>query len=322
MAKLAASRAKGARTSASTRPAVEPSAVEIAGVPITHPERVLWEEQGVTKRELAEYYVSVADRILPHLVDRPLTLVRCPAGARKTCFFQKHAWAGLSDFIHRQSLGEGEADVLSVRDIRGVVALAQAGVLEIHPWGARLGDLDRPDRVVFDFDPGEGVAWPALVAAAREMRERLDALGLDNFVKSTGGKGLHVVVPLTPEASWDAAKRFTKALSDAMVADAPERYTTTSVKTERKDKIFIDYLRNTRGATAVAPYSTRARPAAPVSVPLAWDELSDEPASNRFTVETLPGHLQARSDPWAAFLTVKQTLPDGPKRRRSRAKAG
>ncbi|HEX2554960.1 MAG TPA: DNA ligase D [Microvirga sp.] len=322
MAKLATSRAKRARTSAATRATGEPAAVEIAGVPVTHPERVLWEEQGVTKRELAEYYVAVADRILPHVVGRPLTLVRCPAGAKKTCFFQKHAWAGLSGFIHRQSLGESEADVLSVRDIRGVVAFAQAGVLEIHPWGARLSDLDRPDRVVFDFDPGEGVAWSAVVAAAREMRERLDALKLQNFVKTTGGKGLHVVVPLTPEAGWDQAKRFSKALSDAMVADAPERYTTTSVKSEREGKIFIDYLRNTRGATAVAPYSTRARPGAPVSVPLAWDELSDDAAQTRFTVETLPRRLAAGPDPWAGFFAVEQTLPAAPTRRRRPKKPG
>ena len=321
MAKLASPRAKRARTSAATRSAAEPPAVEIAGVPVTHPERVLWEEQGVTKRELAEYYVAVADWILPHLVERPLTLVRCPAGARKACFFQKHAWAGLSDFIRRQSLGEGAEDVLSVQTIQGVVALAQAGVLEIHPWGARLGDPDRPDRVVFDFDPGEGVAWPALVAAAREMRERLDALRLRSFVKTTGGKGLHVVVPLAPDRGWDEAKRFSKALSDAMVADAPERYTTSAVKSERGAKIFIDYLRNTRGATAVAPYSTRARPGAPVSAPLAWDELSDDAAANRFTVETLPARLAAGSDPWAGFLSVEQTLPGPPKRRRPRETA-
>ncbi len=322
MAKLAASRAKRARTPTTARTEVgeERAAVEIAGVPITHPERVLWEEQGITKQELAEYYVSVADWILPHVVDRPLTLVRCPAGAKKTCFFQKHAWAGLSDFIIRRSPGEGEDDVLAVRDIQGVVALAQAGVLEIHPWGARLDDVERPDRVIFDFDPGEGVAWPAVVAAAREMHERLDALHLRNFVKTTGGKGLHVVVPLVPQAGWDEAKRFTKALSDTMVADAPERYTTTAVKSERGGRIFIDYLRNTRGATAVAPYSTRARPGAPVSVPLSWDQLSEAVPSNHFTVESLPGRLKGRDDPWTEFWSVKQTLPELPKPRRARTK--
>lgn len=318
MAKPAASpRAKRAPAKAPARRGRAASradeAVEIAGIRISHPNRVLWEEQGVTKRELAEYYVAVAERILPHVADRPLTLVRCPAGTRKTCFFQKHAWAGLSDFIARRSLGEGGEDVLAVHDVQGVVALAQAGVLEIHPWGARLGSADRPDRVIFDFDPGEGVAWSALVAAAREMRERLDGRGLRSFVKTTGGKGLHVVVPLAPQAGWDEAKAFAKALSDAMVADAPDRYTTTAVKSERGGKIFIDYLRNTRGATAVAPYSTRARPGAPVSVPLAWDELSDDAASNRFTVETLQGRLaRLKADPWDGFWSVEQTLPEPP----------
>jgi bifunctional non-homologous end joining protein LigD len=290
----------------------EPEAIEIAGVRLTSPHRVLWDEQDVTKQELAEFYVDIADRLLPYIVGRPLTLVRCPAGSEKTCFFQKHPWAGLSEHIERLTLRhEGKDDnVLLVRDIQGVVGLVQAGVLEIHPWGARIEDVDRPDQIIFDFDPGEGVGWPQIIAGARAIRERLDALKLRSFVKTTGGKGLHVVAPLTPGAGWDEAKAFTHALADAMVADEPERYTTASLKAEREGRIFIDYLRNTRGATAVAPYSTRARQGAPVSTPLAWDELSPDMPSNQYTVANLRERLKGLEDPWADFFKVRQRLPD------------
>ena len=262
----------------------------------------------------------MADWILPHLSGRPLTLVRCPGGSKKTCFFQKHAWAGLSDFIVRQTLRDsGKAEeVLFVRDIQGVVALAQAGVLEMHPWGATVERPDAPDRVIFDFDPGEGVAWADVITGAREVRDRLDRLNLTSFVKTTGGKGLHVVVPLTATASWDEAKSFTEALADAMVADSPERYTTSSAKGERGGRIFIDYLRNTRGATAVAPYSTRARPGAPVSTPLSWDELSGEMPSNHFTLATVVERVRGVEDPWADFHRTKQSLPK-PQGRRKRS---
>jgi bifunctional non-homologous end joining protein LigD len=272
---------------------------------------VLWDEQDVTKQELAAFYVDIADWLLPYVVGRPLTLVRCPAGSEKSCFFQKHPWAGLSEHIDRLTLrhdGKDEA-VLLVQDIQGVVGLVQAGVLEIHPWGARIDNVEHPDQVIFDFDPGEGVGWPEVIAGARSIRQQLDALQLKSFVKTTGGKGLHVVVPLTPGADWDEAKAFTRALSDAMVVDEPERYTTASLKAEREGRIFIDYLRNTRGATAVAPYSTRARKGAPVSTPLAWDELSPDVPSNHYTVANLCERLKGIEDPWADFFKVRQRLP-------------
>ena len=286
--------------------------VEVAGVPLTHPDRILWEEQGVTKQGLAEYYEAVADWILPHVVHRPLALVRCPSGSQKGCFFQKHSWAGLSDFIRRETVRDegGEEEVLLVEDTRGVIALVQAGVLEIHPWGARIDDVEHPDRIVMDLDPGEGVAWPAVIEGARELRERLKALELESFVKTTGGKGLHVVLPIAPAADWKTVKAFAKDLADAMERDNPQTYVATSVKKARTGRIYVDYLRNGRGATAVAAYSTRARPGAPVSTPLAWDELSPAVKPNHFNVSNVPARLERlRNDPWAEVFQIKQTLP-------------
>ena len=302
------SRPKAARMSSSG-----PSAV--AGVSLTHPDRILWEDQGITKQGLAEFYVEIADWLLPHIANRPLSLVRCPSGAEKGCFFQKHAWAGLQDTVKREMVRDekGEEEVLFVRDIKGVIALVQAGVLEIHPWGSTIKDVERPDRIIFDFDPGEGVDWPTVVDGAFELRERLRALKLESFAKTTGGKGLHVVVPLKSSAGWDEVKAFTRSVAEAMAADSPALYTTTSVKRERKGRIFVDYLRNSRGQTAVAAYSTRARPGAPISTPLSWEELSPAIRSNHFTVSNLKQRLDAlRQDSWEGFAAMRQTLPKSP----------
>jgi bifunctional non-homologous end joining protein LigD len=296
---------------AGTKPAPA-GTVEVAGVTLTHPDRVLWAEQGVTKQGLAEFYVEIADWVLPHVVNRPLALVRCPSGAEKSCFFQKHSWAGLSDFILRDKVrsDDGAEEVLLVRDIKGIVALVQAGVLEIHPWGATIDKIERPDRLIFDFDPGEGTKWSDVIEGGRELRDRLKSLGLESFAKLSGGKGLHVVVPLTPKAGWDEVRNFARTLSEAMEADHGGRYLTKAAKSERAGKIFIDYLRNGRGATAVAAYSTRARVGAPVATPMAWDELSDAVKPNHFTVENLPARLDAlNKDPWTDFFKIKQSLP-------------
>lgn len=297
---------------------------EVAGVPLSNPDRVLWGDQGVTKQQLAEFYVGIADWLLPHLVNRPLTLIRCPAGAQKKCFVQRHSWAGMSPFVHRDMIPDEGADleVLTVRDIQGVVALVQSGVLEMHVWGATMADLERPDRLVFDFDPGEGVEWPRVIEGAQTVRERLKRQGLESFVKTTGGKGLHVVVPLTPSASWKEALAFTREVAEAMAADEPDRYTTTSVKQEREGKTFIDYLRNNREASAVAPYSTRGRPGAPVATPVAWDELSPDIKPSGFTVENLGRRLShLRQDPWAGIGRVDQALPDLKRAKRSSRKS-
>jgi bifunctional non-homologous end joining protein LigD len=207
--------------------------------------------------------------------------------------------------------------MLAVDDVEGLMALVQASVVEIHPWGSRTGDLERPDRIIFDLDPGEGVAWSSVMAAAFEIRDRLKSCRLKSFVKTTGGKGLHVVAPLKPQAGWDEVKDFTAAIADSMAADNPKLYVARMTKNLRRGRIFVDYFRNARGATAVAAYSTRARPDAPVSTPLAWDELSDAVRSNHYTLTNLQQRLDhIREDPWRGFFESRQELPAGRKRRR------
>jgi bifunctional non-homologous end joining protein LigD len=299
--------------------------VTVAGVKLTHPDRVLWHDQGVTKLALAEFYADIADRILPHLVDRPLSLVRCPDGQGGQCFYQKHAWRGLHPSIRRVPIRESgkTEEYLAIDDLTGLVSLVQMGVLELHPWGSRAGDLERPDRLTFDLDPGEDVRWDRVIEAARLIRGHLQGLGLESFVKTTGGKGLHVVVPLTPDADWDTAKAFTHQVALELEQAHPDRFVTTMSKKARPGRIFLDYLRNGRGATAVAAYSTRARPGAPVATPLAWDELGPSIPADRFTVSNLGRRLaHLGADPWQGFFETRQGLPAAPakpaaRRRRS-----
>jgi bifunctional non-homologous end joining protein LigD len=276
---------------------------EIAGIMLTHPDRVLWQTQGVTKRGLAEYYAGIADRILPHVVNRPLTLVRCPSGSDGVCFVQKHPWAGLHRAVRRVRSGGDEW--LAIDDVTGLVALVQMGVLELHPWGATRDDLERPDRIVFDLDPDEGVPWSNVVEGARAIHVALDDLGLRGFVKATGGKGLHVVVPIKPHVNWETAKAFARDMAARLETARPERYTTNPLKEARSGRIFLDHLRNSRGATAVAAYSTRARPGAPVAMPLAWEALGDAPAAPRYSIADLPA-----GDAWKGFFEVRQRLPE------------
>src|SRR5262249_40091019 len=222
------------------------------------------------------YYEAIADWIVPHVADRPLALLRCPEGAGKQCFYQKHAGPGVPDEVKRVRIheaGGSTATYVYVDDLPGLVALAQIGVLEVHPWGSRAGNLEHPDRLVLDLDPARGVMWPRVVAAALEVRALLADLDLIAFVKTTGGKGLHVVVPLRPEAGWDVVHGLAEAIGAEMARRAPDRYTVNPLKTARRGRIFIDYLRNVRGATAVAAYSPRAHPQAPVSTPLSWQEI-------------------------------------------------
>jgi bifunctional non-homologous end joining protein LigD len=200
--------------------------------------------------------------------------------------------------------------MLAIYDLEGLIGLVQAGVLEIHPWGATVDDLEHPDRLIFDLDPGEGVAWEAVLAAAAETRQRLKDLGLESFVKTSGGKGLHVMVPIEPELEWDRVKAFTKTITDAMAADAPDRYVATMSKQLRRGKIYVDYLRNGRGATAVAPYSTRALPGAPVSTPLQWRELSKAIRPDHFNIDNLRQRLAfLKRDPWEGYFEIRQRLP-------------
>ena len=278
----------------------------VANVPLTHPDRVYWVDVGVTKEDLAEYYVSVWDVMAPQLVDRPLAIVRCPAGTAGECFFQKHIAGNIKDSPLRHLVDAKERDVIAVEKLDDLIALVQSGALEIHTRGSRLGRLELCDRLVFDLDPGEGVPWKAIVAAAQETRARLQAEKLKSFAKLSGGKGIHVVVPIDG-ADWDTAKAFTARIAAAMAADSPQRYLAKMTKALRQGKIFIDYLRNTREATSVAAYSTRARPGAPVSVPVSWEALPRTTGANQFTVLNMKRHL--RSDAWAEIGKLRQKLP-------------
>ena len=286
--------------------------VEVAGVRLTHPDRVLYRDQAITKLGLARYYEAVADWMVPHVADRPLSLVRCPAGDRGGCFYQKHAAPGVPKQVKRVRIREGggrTASYLYVDDLPGLIALGQIGVLEVHPWGTRVERLERPDRLVLDLDPSPGVSWARIVEAAQEARALLRDLGLVSFVKTTGGKGLHVVVALRPEAGWDVLRAVGEGIAAEMTRRAPDRYTVNPLKAARRGRIFIDYLRNVRGATAVAAYSPRAKRGAPVSTPLAWAELSARTRPEAFTVETVPKRLATlRKDPWADFFSLDQAI--------------
>jgi bifunctional non-homologous end joining protein LigD len=315
-----------AKTRTETGPArPKGGALEFAGVRLTHPERVLWEGQGVTKLGLAEYYAGIADLILPYIVKRPLALVRCPSGSGGECFFQKHSFAGLTDAVEIAHIREkdGEAEAIVIHDLRGLINLVQANVLEIHPWGARIEDTEHPDMLIFDLDPGEGVEWTSVIEAAREVRERLREFGIESYVKTTGGKGLHVVSPFKPSVDWDELKNFTHGIALAMEADTPSKYISTMAKKARGGRIFVDYLRNGRGATAVAPYSSRARPGAPVSTPVGWDDLGPELTPARFNVANLGRRLAAlKSDPWGTFFSSPQPVAAAVEAAKRKAKGG
>jgi bifunctional non-homologous end joining protein LigD len=286
-----------------------PKEAQPAGVKLSHPERILWPEAGITKQGLADYYVDIADWILPHIAGRVLSLLRCPSGTSSKCFFAKHPWAGLGDLAQRVDVGEKEP-MMAIDSLAGLMSLVQAGVVEIHPWGSRANRLDQPDRLIFDLDPGEAVPWSAVVAGAGAVRDRLAARKLRSFVKTSGGKGLHVVVPIEPSASWAEAKAFAASIAQAMAGDQPDRYVATVAKRARRGRIFIDFLRNDRGSTAVAPYSTRALPQASVSTPLEWDELSEGLRSDHFTIGNVRHRLGfLKRDPWQGFFAVRQRIP-------------
>lgn len=278
-------------------------------VRLTHPDRIYWLDAGVSKLGLAEYYAEIWPWIAPYVTRRPLSLVRCPGGTGKDCFYQKHAWNGFdARNIHAGTAGEDR--YLWIDSLDGLVALAQAAVLEIHPWGSTVADPEHPDMLVFDLDPGEGLAFPDVEAAALEVRSRLADLGLASFVKTTGGKGLHVVLPVRPTVDWEKGKLFAQRFVEAMARSNPGKYLTVMAKAQRGGRIFLDYLRNGRGQTAVSAYSTRSRPGAPVSTPIGWEEIGTGILPSHFTLLNLPRRLHALgADPWADFQTVKQRLP-------------
>lgn len=299
---------------AGAAPALAPRSEKPAGrVRLTHPERLLFADPPITKQQLAAFYREIAGQLLPGLVRRPLALLRCPDGAHKDCFFQKHATAGFPDAIRRVDLREKidkRQPYLYVDDIEGVVGLAQMGVLEMHVWGATVDDVEHPDQLVLDLDPHEDVEWKRVVAAARRLRERLERLELQSFVRTSGGKGLHVVLPLDRSAGWDAVKAFAQAIAQSLAEEAPQEFLATASKKQRPGRIFIDYLRNSRGATSIASYSLRARAGAPIATPLSWAELGRLRAGNPFTYANIRQRLaRLRQDPWEAYAQLRQGLP-------------
>jgi bifunctional non-homologous end joining protein LigD len=284
----------------------------VAGVALSHPDKQLFPEAKLAKRDLALYYERVADRILPHLRDRPLSLVRCPDGWNGQCFYQKHADKSVHRAVTRIEVPEstGKAMYFAANSLAALIGLVQWGVIELHPWGSRTPRLDRPDRLLFDFDPDPGVAWPQIAEAVALLRTLLGDIGLTGFLKTTGGKGLHVVVPVRATLDWDEARAFTRAIADFLVRTYPDRFIATASKQRRKGRIFIDYLRNAVGATAIAPYAMRARANAPVSTPITWDELSAEDLRfDHFNVRNIPERLsRLRKNPWASFDATKQSV--------------
>ncbi|CAN5383383.1 DNA ligase D [soil metagenome] len=288
-----------------------PKSEEEFPVHITNPDRVFYPESGITKRDLLNYYQEVEDWLMPHVKDRPLSLVRCPEGHDHPCFFQKHQRENLPADIYNIPIREkaGTDEYLYVKDINGVLSLVQMGVLEIHIWGSRVEDVENPDLMVFDLDPGEDVSLKEVIDGAFLLRDLLEELGLKSWVKTSGGKGYHIVVPLTGNTSWDEIKEFSKAIAVLVSSANPDKYVATMSKAIRKGKIFIDYLRNGRSATFVAAFSTRARAGAPISAPVTWEELNDEIAPNAFTIKNISARLKKlKKDPWADIYKTKQSI--------------
>lgn len=284
-----------------------------AEVVISNGDRVIFPDSGQTKGELADYYTAVAPLMLPFVANRPVSLVRCPQGRARKCFFQKHDSGSFGDGVHHVPIREkdgGHEDYLFVKDARGILQCVQMGTIEFHGWGARTDAVEAPDRMVFDLDPDEDLEFGAITRAASDIRAQLADLGLVSFAMLSGGKGVHVVVPLTPGHSWDAHKDFARRFSEALALTEPERFTATMSKAKRKGKIFIDWLRNQRGATAVMPYSARARSRAPVAVPIPWTELEQADNAQPFAIGDAAALIRrARSAALAGWGFAAQTLP-------------
>ncbi|WP_430543695.1 DNA ligase D [Xanthomonas sacchari] len=305
-----AAKAVGAKAASAKRGA---AAVDNARTPppLSSPGRVVFPDIGATKREVWDYYIAVMDHLLPEIAGRPLSIIRCPAGAERACFFQKHHTAGLElvSSVRLKEESGTQAEYLVVEDAAGLLELVQFNALEFHPWGAHAASPERADRVVFDLDPGPDVPFAEVKRAATDIRKLLAQLELESFLRVSGGKGLHVVVPLAPGCDWDLTKRFAHGFADALAQSQPERFLATASKRLRNQRIFVDYLRNGRGATAVASYSLRARVSAPVAMPLAWSDLSKLHRADAFKLRDVPAKLKRRrKDPWAGIDALKQNL--------------
>ncbi len=304
----------GMESAAPARPAGKAGKVVVSGVALSSPDKILWPARDghppITKADLARYYEAASERILAHVADRPVSIIRAPDGIAGETFFQRHAMAGSSPRLKLIDVKERKPYV-GVVDVGGLVAIGQSGGLELHPWGCKPGDPETPDQITFDLDPDEGLDFADVIAAAKVVKAKLESLGLTSFVKTTGGKGLHVVVPIKADArsriEWDQAKAFAKAVSELVRADAPDRFTTTLAKKARGGKIFLDYLRNGRMATAVAPWSPRARPGAGIAFPLSWGQVKAGLDPSAFNLRTYPALLK-KPDPWADFRKAETSL--------------
>lgn len=286
------------------------AAAEKAAIKLSSPDKVLYPGQGVTKGKLAAYYASVVEAMMPYIANRPLSLVRCPAGRAKQCFFQKHDTGGFAQGMDTIEITEkdGKADsYFTLHGLDGLLAGVQMGVLEFHIWGSRRDSVEKPDRIVFDIDPDEGLDFGDVKSAAFDIRDRLAGLGLETFAMATGGKGVHVVAPIVRRAAWPDVKAFASGFAKQMAVDEPDRFTATLSKKARKGKLFIDYLRNERGSTAIAPYSTRAREGAPVATPVGWDELEGLKSANSFSLDAAVE--RAGDNPWPSYGKLRQSLP-------------
>lgn len=283
----------------------------VAGVTITHPDKIFYPEINLSKIAIARYYESVADWILPYVKERPLSVMRCPDGITSDCFFQKHLKHKLPKDIERISINQNGKIVNSfiINSMAGLINLVQLGVLEFHTWGESYSHSGYPDHVIFDFDPEANITWQQTIEATLALREILYDINLVSFVKTTGGKGLHVVVPVKPIYTWQQIHHFAKSIANTLAKLNPNLFIATAAKAKRHNKIFVDYLRNSQSATAIAPYSTRARPNAPIATPLAWEELSEKIPSNYFTVNNIAKRLaNLKTDPWKKFFKLKQTI--------------
>lgn len=278
---------------------------------LSHPDKLLYPDVNITKLDLANYYNQIAEWILPYILQRPLTLLRCPNGEKKKCFYQRHL-TSKTENLYAISLSDKtnkSEPYLYIKNILGLMELIQLGVLEIHPWASQIDKIEKPDFITFDLDPGLDTEWKKLIEAAYFVKDNLQKINLKSFVKTTGSKGLHVVIPIKRLYGWDKVKIFAHTFTQYLVMQNPQLLVANMSKAKRRGKIFVDYLRNQRGASSIAPYSTRIRANAAVATPLNWNELTTRIKSDTFTVKNLPQRLaKLKHDPWKDFFIIKQKL--------------